>query len=251
VFDSVVARQNLPSSRSGAGFVITVAVHAAVLALVVYYSNRKLEQKADDPDVKFFAARPPPPPPPPPPAGSSSPKVETKKVEKKPRKPQEIIQPKEIPKEKPKEAEPEPEPPEPEAAAPDAQAGVQGGTEGGTEGGQIGGQLGGVIGGTVGGTLGEVLPFGDGMTRPIPSPDNVPPRYTREALEAKIEGLMLVKCVITTEGHLENCRIIKPLPHMAEAVLTALKAWRFAPVMFQGRPVSVDYVIPVHLVMQR
>ena len=60
---------------------------------------------------------------------------------------------------------------------------------------------------------------------------------------------MLVKCVITTAGKLENCRIIKAVPHMDKAVLDALSTWRYKPVHFQGRPVSVDYLIQIKLVI--
>ena len=47
------------------------------------------------------------------------------------------------------------------------------------------------------------------------------PQYTREALEARVQGLMIVKCVVQLSGKLENCRIIKPLPHMDEIMAIA------------------------------
>ena len=127
--------------------------------------------------------------------------------------------------------------------------------ERGIAGGATGGVPGGVPGGTVGGSLAgslrmEILPFGQGMTRParIAGQD---PVYTREALEARIEGLAIVKCVITAEGKAENCRMIKALPHMEKAVLEALATQKFKPVTFQGRPVSVDYVFNIRLVLPR
>ena len=89
------------------------------------------------------------------------------------------------------------------------------------------------------------------MSRPVPDPGNRAPQYTREAREAMIEGLMLVKCTITVEGELKNCRVIKPLPHMDKAVLEALSKWKFQPVTYQGRTIAVDYVIPVRLIMPR
>ena len=246
MFDSVRHRGNIPGRRFGAGAVITVLVHVGLLAVVVWLSTRAPEEKELEPEVKFFAAQPPPPPPPPPPAGGSSKPKTEKKIEKKPKK-NEIVQPKEIPQDKPKEAEPEPES-EKEAV----EGGQVGGVEGGVAGGVVGGQIGGVIGGTIGGTLGaDVLAFGEGMTRPTPLPGNEAPQYTREAREARIEGVMLLKCIITTEGTLRNCRVIKPLPHMEKAVLEVMATWKFTPVMYQGRAVSVEYVIPVRLVMPR
>ena len=88
----------------------------------------------------------------------------------------------------------------------------------------------------------EILPFGEGMSLPhlIDGPE---PVYPRAAREARVEGTLLAKCVITTEGTLRSCRILKSLPFLDEPVLAALARRRYAPVMFQGRPVNVEYVI--------
>jgi protein TonB len=235
MFDAVLDRSNVPRSRFGTGATLAVILHVGLLGLALWLSARPPPKKEKEVAVKFML--PPPPPPPPPPKGANKPKVE--RVERKPiRKPDTIVQPKEIPKAKPPEAEPQKEEDE----------GQEGGQEGGVKGGVIGGVVGGVVGGQLGGQLGsEVLPFGEGMTRPERL-EGRDPQYTREALEANIAGVMLVKCVITLQGRLENCRIVKPLPHMERAVLDALSTWRYKPILYQGRPVSVDYVIPIRLV---
>ncbi|AUX47844.1 protein kinase [Sorangium cellulosum] len=93
-----------------------------------------------------------------------------------------------------------------------------------------------------------ILPFQSGMTRPAPiSAPAV--AYTREARQARVEGTVIAKCVVTTAGSLTGCRIIKGLPHMDEAVLSALAASRYRPITFQGRPVNVDYVFSIKLVL--
>jgi protein TonB len=130
------------------------------------------------------------------------------------------------------------------------EGGVEGGVPGGVVGGVVGGVLGGVLGGQVGGTGTDVLPFGAGMTRPEKI-SGANPQYTREALEARVQGLMIVKCVITTEGRVEKCRIIKPLPHMEQAVLDSVMAARYKPVTFQGRTVQVDYTFNIRLTLPR
>ncbi|MEP7124328.1 MAG: TonB family protein [Byssovorax sp.] len=88
----------------------------------------------------------------------------------------------------------------------------------------------------------EILPFGDGMNLPrlIEGPE---PVYPRAAREARVQGTLLAKCVITTQGALQGCKILKSLPFLDEPVLTALAGRRYAPVMFQGRPINVEYVI--------
>jgi len=108
----------------------------------------------------------------------------------------------------------------------------------------------------IGGQLGSktpvptnvVIPFGAGMNRPsmVGGSD---PVYTKEALAARVEGLMIVRCTITVTGSITNCRAIKTLPHMEQQVITALQGRKYTPVIFQGRAVAVDYVFNVKLVL--
>ena len=93
----------------------------------------------------------------------------------------------------------------------------------------------------------EVLPFTDGMARPKLL-SQVAPVYSAQARAARVSGLVLAKCVITTAGRLNNCRIIKGHPLMNKSVLKALSRWKYSPVRYQGAPVNVDYVIRLRLV---
>ncbi len=91
-----------------------------------------------------------------------------------------------------------------------------------------------------------VLPFGEGMTRPSSiSADEI--QFTREAREAKVSGTMIVRCLITTEGSLQNCRIMKSVPMMDQAVLSSLARHQGAPVMYQGHAVAVEYTYTIRL----
>jgi tRNA A-37 threonylcarbamoyl transferase component Bud32 len=86
-----------------------------------------------------------------------------------------------------------------------------------------------------------VLPFGPEMTRPVllSGAELVPPR---EALVTGVSGTVIAKCTITPEGTLRNCRIIKGLPYLDKAMLDMLATRRYSPVLYQGKPVSVEYV---------
>lgn len=68
------------------------------------------------------------------------------------------------------------------------------------------------------------------------------PDYPREALEACVEGTVMVRCVLTTEGTTTQCRVIRGLPHLDKSVLDALATHRYKPVTVKGVPVAVDYV---------
>jgi serine/threonine-protein kinase len=97
----------------------------------------------------------------------------------------------------------------------------------------------------------EVIPFGEGMSRPEQLQAGKPIQYTREALTAKVEGLMIVKCVINTRGQVERCRVIKSLPYMEDAALEHLTSRLYKPVTYQGKPVAVEYVFDIRLVLPR
>lgn len=231
MFDSVLA-QNVPRRQVGRGAVLSFVVHVVVVAAALYISSRPHEEERKD-ARKVMLFNPPPPPPPPPAGGGAvtKPKVEKKKIIKKP---DTVIQTtkKEAPKpqEQPKPQEETPEP-------------------GGVVGGVKGGVAGGVVGGVVGGTLGSTVPFGVGMVRPTWK-TNPAPIWSREAAAIKVQGTALVKCVVNLEGRLQNCRIVKGLPFMDQSIVETLtKEWQTnGPIMYQGRPAFVDYVIPVHIV---
>jgi len=97
----------------------------------------------------------------------------------------------------------------------------------------------------------DVVPFGEGMTRPVLLQSGRPITYTREAIAARVEGVSIARCVITAEGLVERCKVIKPLPFMDDAVLEHLQSQRFQPVSYQGKPVSVGYNFSVRLTLPK
>ncbi len=99
--------------------------------------------------------------------------------------------------------------------------------------------------------VGDVVPFGEGMTRPVLMTPGKAVSYGSQALEARVEGTMIVKCTITIEGRVEHCTVIKTLPFLEEAVLENLYSSHYAPVTYQGKPVAVGYTFNVKLVPPR
>ncbi|HEU4386018.1 MAG TPA: energy transducer TonB [Anaeromyxobacteraceae bacterium] len=115
----------------------------------------------------------------------------------------------------------------------------------------------GVVGGMPGGaTDGAALPAeprefdAATMSRPVfvSGPDLA---YTRRAFEHEVEGLMIVKCLITAEGAVRDCRIAKGLPYMDETVVQLLERRRYRPATLDGRPVEVRYVFRINLRLPR
>jgi TonB family protein len=68
----------------------------------------------------------------------------------------------------------------------------------------------------------------------------VKPLYTREALEAKIHGVMLLEGVVRpdgTVGDVQVARSLDPLFGLDQEALRAVRQWRFTPGMKDGKPV--------------
>jgi len=93
----------------------------------------------------------------------------------------------------------------------------------------------------------EVLPFTAGMSRPVRIAGG-DPRYTNQALAAKVSGTMVVRCIIELDGSLSACKVLKPVAHMEQATLDALAGHRYRPIMFEGRPRRVSYVFNFNFV---
>lgn len=90
-----------------------------------------------------------------------------------------------------------------------------------------------------------IMPFSDAtMTKPkmLSGQD---PVYTKDALDNRIQGTFLARCVITKEGAVTNCLVLKSLPYMDQAILDALMSRRYAPATMSGAPIAVRYVFNV------
>jgi len=236
MFEEVMRKVAGKRAARRAFWLVVSAVAQVLLAigLVSVYRSGSVRVKPERAiEVRFVkgAARPSLPPPP-----RARPPTLRKKPPREP--PQEpprplpaLVQPKDVPAEL--------QPPGPgELPSPD---------EEGSDEGVVGGAVGGEEGGTGGAQAPPAQEFNEAsMARPVfvSGPDLA---YTRRALEREVEGLMIVKCVITVEGVVRHCHVLKGLPYMDEAVVRALEHRRYRPATLNGRPVEVKYVFRINL----
>lgn len=93
--------------------------------------------------------------------------------------------------------------------------------------------------GDVDGGLASAPPYSRMMTPPVPlSPLN---RYPEWAREKELSGLIILKCVITVEGTVEGCEVIKSVPGLTEWAIENVTQTRFTPATLDGQPVRVSY----------
>jgi periplasmic protein TonB len=95
--------------------------------------------------------------------------------------------------------------------------------------------------GSGGGTGGGVYRAGNGVLNPRVLRE-VRPQYTSDAMRAKVQGTVLLECVVRPDGSVGDVQVVRSLdPHFGldEEAIKAAKQWRFAPGTRLGEPVPV------------
>jgi TonB family protein len=99
--------------------------------------------------------------------------------------------------------------------------------------------------GSGGGTGGGAYRPGNGVTTPVVLRE-VKPQYTSDAMRAKVQGSVLLECIVRADGSVGDVKVARSLDPVFGLDLEAMKAarqWRFRPGMRQGEPVAVLVVI--------
>ena len=82
---------------------------------------------------------------------------------------------------------------------------------------------------------------GNGVSLPVVV-KQVPPQYTQEAKDARIQGTVLLECVVLADGTIGDVSVKRSLDStlgLDQEAVKAMKQWRFSPGMKDGKPVAV------------
>ena len=63
------------------------------------------------------------------------------------------------------------------------------------------------------------------------------------AKRAKVQGEVVLECIIDEEGHVSINKILKKVDMVQEAAEEAVKQWRYHPAILNGRPQAVYLVV--------
>ncbi len=99
--------------------------------------------------------------------------------------------------------------------------------------------------GSGGGTGGGVYRLGSGVTTPVLLRE-VRPQYTSDAMRAKIQGTVLVECVVKSDGTVGDVQVVRSLDStfgLDQEAVKAARQWRFRPGTLRGEPVPVTITI--------
>lgn len=91
-------------------------------------------------------------------------------------------------------------------------------------------------------------PFVDG-TPGLMSPlliSEVKPQYTPEAMRARVQGTVLLEATVLENGSVGPVRVIRSVDRtygLDQKAIESVRAWRFRPGTYQGRPVAVRVLV--------
>lgn len=77
---------------------------------------------------------------------------------------------------------------------------------------------------------------------PVVAPE---PRYPDWAREAGIEGRVLLEALVARDGRVLNVRVKEGDKGLSEEAVKAVRAWRFRPARWNGKPVAAWVAIPI------
>ncbi|MCI0470344.1 MAG: TonB family protein [Candidatus Aminicenantes bacterium] len=71
----------------------------------------------------------------------------------------------------------------------------------------------------------------------------VEPVYPQAAIEAHVEGKVIVDAVTDSEGNVRNTVVVSGNPLLTEAAVEAIKQWRYKPYMVNEKPIPVVFSV--------
>lgn len=90
---------------------------------------------------------------------------------------------------------------------------------------------------------GEALPEGvlrvGGEINPPIKLHHVSPDYPPDAQAARVQGVVVLETRIEGDGTVSEVRVLRSVPMLDEAAVSAVRQWRFTPTLHNGRPTPV------------
>jgi len=77
----------------------------------------------------------------------------------------------------------------------------------------------------------------------------VQPEYPQLARQARIQGTVVLRAVISREGRIENLQVLSGHPLLVPAALDAVRQWRYRPYSLNDQPVEVETQITVNFTL--
>jgi len=73
----------------------------------------------------------------------------------------------------------------------------------------------------------------------------IEPVYPVLAKQTHLEGTVIIRAIISKDGHIESLEVLRGHPWLAKAALEAIARWQYRPTLLNGQPVEVETMITV------
>jgi protein TonB len=77
----------------------------------------------------------------------------------------------------------------------------------------------------------------------------VQPEYPALARSARIQGEVVLRAVISTDGSIENLHVVSGHPMLVASAINAVRQWRYRPYFLNGNPVEVETQVTVRFLL--
>jgi protein TonB len=71
------------------------------------------------------------------------------------------------------------------------------------------------------------------------------PAYPPIAQAARVQGVVIIEATIGVDGAVVDARVLRSVPLLDEAALTAVRQWRYTPTLLDGQPIAVIMTVTV------
>ena len=99
-------------------------------------------------------------------------------------------------------------------------------------------------------TLARVQPVrvGGNIRTPTKITD-VKPLFPPVAQQARVQGVVIIEALIDDRGEVANARVLRSIPMLDDAALSAVSQWQFTPTLLNGAPVGVIMTVTVNFTL--
>jgi protein TonB len=79
----------------------------------------------------------------------------------------------------------------------------------------------------------------------------VNPRYPQQAVQARVEGTVVLQAVIGKDGSVQELHPLSGSPLLIPAAMDAVRQWRYKPYQLNGEPVEAETQINVKFALNK
>jgi protein TonB len=77
----------------------------------------------------------------------------------------------------------------------------------------------------------------------------VQPQYPALARQARVQGIVVLRAMISREGKIENLQVISGHPLLVQSAMDAVRQWRYRPYFLNNEPVGVETQVTVNFTL--